>query len=158
MRVEPSGAVTVSTGISPHGQGEETTFAQIVADELGVAIADIIVVHGDTARTPPGIGTFGSRGLVVGGSALVRALASVKEKARKIAAHLLEAAPEDIAFRDGRLRRDGRRRPLRHAAGRSPLRPMAARLPPEIALRPRIGRVFPARTLRLPLQRGHLRR
>nr|MDQ6906327.1 molybdopterin-dependent oxidoreductase [Chloroflexota bacterium] len=94
---------TVSTGISPHGQGEETTFAQIVADELGVAMADIIVVHGDTARTPPGIGTFGSRGLVVGGSALVRALESVKEKARRIAAHLLEAAPEDIEFRDGRF-------------------------------------------------------
>ncbi len=103
VRVEPSGAVTVSTGISPHGQGEETTFAQIVADELGVAMADIIVVHGDTARTPPGIGTFGSRGLVVGGSALVRALESVKEKARRIAAHLLEAAPEDIQFRDGRF-------------------------------------------------------
>ncbi len=103
VRVEPSGAVTVSTGISPHGQGEETTFAQIVADELGVAMADIIVVHGDTARTPPGIGTFGSRGLVVGGSALVRALDVVKEKARRIAAHLLEAAPEDIEFRDGRF-------------------------------------------------------
>lgn len=101
VRVEPSGTVTVSTGISPHGQGEETTFAQIVADELGVAIADIAVVHGDTARTPPGIGTFGSRGLVVGGSALVRALDVVKEKARRIAAHLLEAAPEDIEFRDG---------------------------------------------------------
>ncbi len=103
VRVEPSGGVTVSTGISPHGQGEETTFAQIVADELGVAMSDIIVVHGDTARTPPGIGTFGSRGLVVGGSALVRALESVKEKARRIAAHLLEAAPEDIEFRDGRF-------------------------------------------------------
>jgi carbon-monoxide dehydrogenase large subunit len=112
VRVEPSGAVTVSTGISPHGQGEETTFAQIVADELGVAMADIIVVHGDTARTPPGIGTFGSRGLVVGGSALVRALESVKEKARRIAAHLLEAAPEDIQFRDGRFGVAG-------AAGRS---------------------------------------
>lgn len=103
VRVEPSGAVTVTTGISPHGQGEETTFAQIVSDELGIAFSDIIVVHGDTARTPPGIGTFGSRGLVMGGSALIRALESVKEKARKIAAHLLEAAPEDIQFRDGRF-------------------------------------------------------
>ena len=103
VRVEPSGAVTVSTGISPHGQGEETTFAQIVADELGVAMSDIIVVHGDTARTPPGIGTFGSRGLVVGGSALVRALEPIKEKARRIAAHLLEAAPEDIELREGRF-------------------------------------------------------
>jgi len=103
VRVEPSGAVTVSTGISPHGQGEETTFAQIVADELGVDMSEIIVVHGDTARTPPGIGTFGSRGLVVGGSALILALESVKEKARRIAAHLLEAAPEDIEFRDGKF-------------------------------------------------------
>ena len=157
VRVEPSGAVTVSTGISPHGQGEETTFAQIVADELGVAMADIIVVHGDTARTPPGIGTFGSRGLVVGGSALVRALESVKEKARRIAAHLLEAAPEDIEFREGRFGVTG-------AADRAvTLKEIAAaaygqRLPAEISLRPRIGRVLPARTLRLPLQRGHLRR
>jgi aerobic carbon-monoxide dehydrogenase large subunit len=66
-------------------------------------MSDIIIVHGDTARTPPGIGTFGSRGLVVGGSALVRALEPIKEKARRIAAHLLEAAPEDIELRDGRF-------------------------------------------------------
>lgn len=132
VRVEPSGAVTVSTGISPHGQGEETTFAQIVADELGVAMADIIVVHGDTARTPPGIGTFGSRGLVVGGSALIHALESVKKKARMIAAHLLEAAPEDIEFRSGRFGVTG-------TADRSvTLKEIAAaayggqRLPPEI--------------------------
>ena len=61
--------MTVATGISPHGQGQETTFAQIVADELGVSMDDVIVIHGDTARTPAGQGTMGSRGLVVGGSA-----------------------------------------------------------------------------------------
>ncbi|HEX5501256.1 MAG TPA: xanthine dehydrogenase family protein molybdopterin-binding subunit [Thermomicrobiales bacterium] len=101
VRVEPSGAVTVLTGISPHGQGQETTFSQIVADELGVPMEDIVVVHGDTARTPQGVGTMGSRGLVVGGSALVRSLGKVQEKAHKIAAHLLEASPEDIEYRDG---------------------------------------------------------
>ena len=95
VRVDPGGMVTVSTGVSRHGQGTETSFAQIVADELGASMADLVVVHGDTARTPPGIGTFGSRNLIVGGSALSRAVGQVREKATRIAAHLLEAAPED---------------------------------------------------------------
>jgi aerobic carbon-monoxide dehydrogenase large subunit len=103
VRVEPSGRVTVATGISPHGQGQETTFAQIVADELGVSMDDVIVVHGDTARTPAGQGTMGSRGLVVGGSALVMGLGQIKEKARKIAAHKLEASLEDVGFADGKF-------------------------------------------------------
>ncbi len=103
VRVEPSGKVTVATGISPHGQGQETTFAQMVADELGVSMDDVIVVHGDTARTPAGKGTMGSRGLVVGGSALFKTLGQIKEKATKIAAHLLEASPEDIEFREGKF-------------------------------------------------------
>jgi CO/xanthine dehydrogenase Mo-binding subunit len=103
VRVEPSGRVTVATGVSPHGQGQETTFAQIVADELGVSMDDVIVVHGDTARTPAGIGTMGSRGLVVGGSALMGGLGKIKEKAVKIAAHKLEAAESDVAFEDGKF-------------------------------------------------------
>jgi carbon-monoxide dehydrogenase large subunit len=103
IRVEPSGRVTVATGISPHGQGQETTFAQIVADELGVAMDDVVVVHGDTARTPAGQGTMGSRGLVVGGSALVMGLTQIKEKARKIAAHKLEASVEDVNFAEGKF-------------------------------------------------------
>jgi carbon-monoxide dehydrogenase large subunit len=103
VRVEPSGTVTVATGISPHGQGQETTFAQMVADELGVSMDDVVVVHGDTARTPAGKGTMGSRGLVVGGSALFKSLGQVKVKATKIAAHLLEASPEDIAFSEGKF-------------------------------------------------------
>ncbi len=103
VRVEPSGQVTVLTGISPHGQGQETSFAQIVADELGVGIDDVVVVHGDTARTPQGIGTMGSRGMAVGGVALYRSVSQVRAKAVRIAAHLLEAAPEDIELQNGRF-------------------------------------------------------
>jgi len=101
VRVEPTGKVTVATGISPHGQGQETTFAQIVADELGVPMDDVIVIHGDTARTPAGIGTMGSRGMAVGGVALFRATKEVRLKAVKIAAHMLEASPEDIELVNG---------------------------------------------------------
>ncbi|MGN6562787.1 MAG: xanthine dehydrogenase family protein molybdopterin-binding subunit [Thermomicrobiales bacterium] len=103
VRVEPTGKVTVATGISPHGQGQETTFAQIVADELGVSMDDVVVVHGDTARTPAGIGTMGSRGLVVGGSALMGGIGKVKDKAIKIAAHMLEASADDVTFSDGKF-------------------------------------------------------
>jgi carbon-monoxide dehydrogenase large subunit len=102
LRVEPSGSVTVFTGISPHGQGQETTFAQIVADQLGADYDQIIVKHGDTATTPMGVGTFGSRGLAVGGAALVRAADKVRHKAKRIASHILEAAPEDIELVEGR--------------------------------------------------------
>ena len=102
VRVDPSGNVTVFTGISPHGQGQETTFAQIVADTLGVDYEKIIVRHGDTRETPQGMGTMGSRGLVVGGSALVKAVDKIRQKATKIAAHILEAAPEDIEVLNGK--------------------------------------------------------
>ncbi|MGQ9550167.1 MAG: xanthine dehydrogenase family protein molybdopterin-binding subunit [Roseiflexus sp.] len=102
VRVEPSGTVTVMTGISPHGQGSATTFAQIVADQLGADFDSVVVISGDTAMTPMGNGTMGSRSLAVGGGALVRALAQVREKARRIAAHMLEAAPDDVVFEEGR--------------------------------------------------------
>jgi carbon-monoxide dehydrogenase large subunit len=101
VRVEPSGTVTVYTGLSPHGQGQETTFAQMVADRIGANYDQIIVRHGDTATMPQGIGTFGSRGLVVGGSAIERATQQVRLKAQQIVAHMLEAAPEDIVLKDG---------------------------------------------------------
>ncbi len=103
VRVHPTGRVTVFTGSHSHGQGHETTFAQIVAEELGVSLDDVEVVHGDTEAVPMGMGTYGSRSLAVGGSAIVVALNKVKDKARRIAAHLLEAAPEDIEFQDGRF-------------------------------------------------------
>ena len=96
VRVETNGDVTVYTGISPHGQGQETSFAQIVADGLGVPMEKIGVNHGDTLNTPQGNGTMGSRGLAVGGGAVVMALDKVRDRARAIAAHLLEAAAEDI--------------------------------------------------------------
>jgi carbon-monoxide dehydrogenase large subunit len=102
IKVEPSGTVTVTTGISPHGQGQETTFAQIVADQLGADYDQIIVIHGDTARTPMGVGTMGSRALAVGGEALMRAAATVREKAMRIAALILEAAVQDIVLAEGR--------------------------------------------------------
>jgi carbon-monoxide dehydrogenase large subunit len=102
VKVEPSGSVTVTTGISPHGQGTGTTFAQIVADQLGAEFERIVVKHGDTAITPMGIGTMGSRSLAVGGAALVRAVAQVREKARRIAAHMLEANVDDVELIEGR--------------------------------------------------------
>ncbi|HTP32023.1 MAG TPA: xanthine dehydrogenase family protein molybdopterin-binding subunit [Candidatus Acidoferrales bacterium] len=91
VKIEPTGKVTVLTGASPHGQGEETTFAQIVADELGVDMNDVLVVHGDTAVVQYGIGTFGSRGTAVGGSALYCALQTLKEKLNKFGAMLLKS-------------------------------------------------------------------
>jgi carbon-monoxide dehydrogenase large subunit len=103
VSVEPSGKVTVLTGVSPHGQGQETSFAQIVADELGVELDEITVLHGDTAVVESGVGTFGSRATAVGGTAVLQAAERVKEKAREIAAHLFEADPEDIVFNGGRF-------------------------------------------------------
>src|SRR5215470_17609184 len=101
VRVEPSGTVSAMTGTSPHGQGHETTFAQIIADQLGVEFDQVTVRHGDTSITPMGFGTGGSRSLAVGGSAMLQAAGKVQEKARRIAASMLEAAFEDVELRDG---------------------------------------------------------
>ncbi len=102
VRVERSGKVTVSTGVSPHGQGQETSFAQIVADGLGVPFEDVTVIHGDTGLVPFGIGTFGSRATAVGGAALVMSVDKVIAKAKRFAGHLLEALPDDIEYEYGR--------------------------------------------------------
>jgi len=101
IRVHPTGSVTVFTGTHSHGQGHETTFAQLVHDQLGVPMAMIDVVHGDTDKIPFGMGTYGSRSLPVGGSAMVKAMDKIIAKGRKIAAHLMEASVEDIEFKDG---------------------------------------------------------
>ncbi|MDX1529479.1 MAG: molybdopterin cofactor-binding domain-containing protein, partial [Gammaproteobacteria bacterium] len=101
VRFNPTGNVTVFTGSHSHGQGHETTFAQLVSDRLGVPFENIDVVHGDTARIPFAMGTYGSRSLAVGGSAISKAIDKVIAKGRKIAAHTLEAAEEDIEFKDG---------------------------------------------------------
>jgi carbon-monoxide dehydrogenase large subunit len=102
VRVDPSGTVTAYTGTSAHGQGHETTFAQIVADHLGVDYDKVVVKHGDTAAIPQGNGTGGSRSLAVGGTAIYNATLKVQEKARRIAASMLEAAFEDVALENGR--------------------------------------------------------
>jgi carbon-monoxide dehydrogenase large subunit len=103
VRVHNTGAVTVYTGSSPHGQGHETGFAQIAADRLGVDPAVVEVVHGDTSVGPEGRGTYGSRSLSVGGESVAQAATQVADKARAIVAHKLEAAPEDIEVRGGRF-------------------------------------------------------
>ncbi len=103
VRVHPTGKVQVFIGASPHGQGEETTFAQLVASEIGVDVNDVKVMHGDTDNTPMGWGTYGSRTTAVGGAALILATRKVKEKAKVVAAHLLEAAVEDMDYADGKF-------------------------------------------------------
>jgi carbon-monoxide dehydrogenase large subunit len=103
VRVHPTGKVHVFIGASPHGQGEETTFAQLVSHEIGVDANDVKVVHGDTDQTPMGWGTYGSRTTAVGGAALVLATRKVRDKAKVIAAHLLEAAVEDMDYADGKF-------------------------------------------------------
>ena len=102
VRIEPTGKVTVLTGASPHGQGQETSFAQIAADELGVNINDVTVIHGDTGVVQYGIGTFGSRATAVGGTAVFVAIQKLKEKADKIAAHMLQADASRISFEGGK--------------------------------------------------------
>ena len=104
VRVHPTGSVTVFTGTHSHGQGHETTFAQLVAEKLGVSTDNVEVVHGDTDRIPFGMGTYGSRSAAVGGSAIVKALDKIIDKGKKIAAHLLEASPGDVEFVDGNYR------------------------------------------------------
>ena len=101
VRVHPTGSVSVFTGTHSHGQGHETTFAQIVAETLGVDFEAVDVVHGDTGAIPFGMGTYGSRSLAVGGTAIYNAVQKVIAKGKKIAAHLLEASEEDIEFADG---------------------------------------------------------
>ncbi len=103
VRMLPTGKVEVVTGVSPHGQGHETSWSQIIADRLGVAFEDVEVLHGDTQISHKGLDTYGSRSLVVGGEALVRAADKVIERAMPIASHLLEASVGDIEFKDGRF-------------------------------------------------------
>ena len=104
IRVNPTGSVTVLTGSHSHGQGHETTFAQVVSDALGIPYDQVEIVHGDTAKVPFGMGTYGSRSLAVGGSAIVKAMDKIIDKGKKIAAHLLEASESDIVFEDGQYK------------------------------------------------------
>jgi aerobic carbon-monoxide dehydrogenase large subunit len=101
VRVHPTGGVTVYTGSHSHGQGHETTFSQLVADELGVPMESVEIVHGDTGAIPFGMGTYGSRSGSVGGTALLMSLNKIKEKCKRIAAHLMEASPSDVEWASG---------------------------------------------------------
>ncbi|MGZ4837829.1 MAG: xanthine dehydrogenase family protein molybdopterin-binding subunit [Terriglobales bacterium] len=112
VRIEPTGKVTALTGASPHGQGQETTFAQMIADLLGITPDDVNVIHGDTAIVPYGIGTFGSRGTAVGGTALYIATEKLVKKMAAIAAHLLSTKPEQMEFHDGRVGAKGNKKSL----------------------------------------------
>ena len=103
VRFHPTGKVHVMIGSSPHGQGEETTFAQILAGELGVPVDDVDVIHGDTDNTPMGWGTYGSRTTAVSGAAIAIASRKIKDKAKTLAAHLLEADAADIEYDDGKF-------------------------------------------------------
>ena len=103
VRVQPTGKVSVYTGAHSHGQGHETTFAQVVADRLGIPMADVEINHGDTESVAFGMGTYGSRSLAVGGSAIVKSLDKILEKGAKIAAHKLECSADDIEFVDGKF-------------------------------------------------------
>ncbi|MBM3384142.1 MAG: xanthine dehydrogenase family protein molybdopterin-binding subunit [Betaproteobacteria bacterium] len=107
VRVHPTGSVTVFTGSHSHGQGHETTFAQVVADRLGMPIENVDIVHGDTSKILFGMGTYGSRSIAVGGTAIVKALDKIVAKGKKIAAHLMEAAEADIEFDRGVYRVKG---------------------------------------------------
>jgi carbon-monoxide dehydrogenase large subunit len=107
IRVHPTGGVTVYTGSHSHGQGHETTFSQLVADELGIPMEQVEVVHGDTGAIPFGMGTYGSRSGSVGGTALLMSLRKIKEKGKKIAAHLLEASPDDMEYANGQFQVKG---------------------------------------------------
>jgi len=107
VRVHPTGMVTVYTGSHAHGQGHETTFAQLVADDLGIPIEQVEIVHGDTGAIPFGMGTYGSRSASVGGTAIKMSLGKIREKGKRIAAHLLEASPKDIEYAGGEFRVKG---------------------------------------------------
>lgn len=107
VRVQPTGKVTVFTGAHSHGQGHETTFAQVVADKLGISMNDIHIIHGDTEKIGFGMGTYGSRSIAVGGTAIVKSINKIIEKGKRIAAHLLEASAEDIDFANGNFKVKG---------------------------------------------------
>ena len=103
VRFSHTGKVQVLTGTHSHGQGHETTFSQLIAEKLGVPYEDVEVIHGDTEKTPVGMGTYGSRSLAVGGEAIVKSCDKLIAKGKKIAAHLLEASEGDIEFKDGKF-------------------------------------------------------
>ncbi len=152
VKIEPGGKVTVMTGCSPHGQGEETTFAQIAADELGVGIDDVLVLHGDTAIVQYGIGTFGSRGTAIGGTAMYFAIQELKEKIKKYGAMLLDSRRRDVRQRRLHVQQDRQERTsVRNRCGILPRHETAA----QHGTRPGGHLFLGAAQLHLPLRRAH---
>jgi carbon-monoxide dehydrogenase large subunit len=129
VTVEPSGRVVVRSGVSPHGQGHDTTFAQIAADRLGLELDDVVLRFGDSAVVPRGVGTFGSRSVAMGGSALALALDRIVAKARIMAAHLLGGAPDDVVWDGAELGIGDERLPFRAVAAAAY---QPGRLPPGV--------------------------
>ena len=156
VRFTHTGKVQVMTGTHSHGQGHETTFAQVVAEKLGVPYEDIDVIHGDTDKTPVGMGTYGSRSLAVGGEAIVKACNKIVDKGKKIAAHLMEAAEADIEFKDGQFTRRRHRQVGRHRPGRVH-RLRAAQLPAGRRAGARGVGVLRSAELHLPVRHLRLR-
>jgi len=133
IRVHPTGTVTVFTGSHSHGQGHETSFAQVVADRLGLPLESVEIVHGDTSKILFGMGTYGSRSIAVGGTAIVKALDKIVAKGKKIAAHLLEASESDIEYERGEFKVAGtdRKKMFGEIAFAADRRIVASTLPPE---------------------------
>ena len=156
VRVNPVGTIEVLTGSHSHGQGHETTFAQVVADRLGVPIDQISIVHGDTDKVQFGMGTYGSRSAAVGLSAIVKALEKVEAKAKKIAAHQLEASEKDIVIENGDFKVAGTDKSMatRERRARGLHRAQPAR---RHGAGPEGGRVLRPDQLHLPGRRLHLR-
>ena len=149
IRMLATGKVEVVTGASPHGQGHETAFSQIVADQLGVPYEDVEILHGDTQVSPKGLDTYGSRSLVVGGIAIVNAAQKVVAKAKKLAAHLLEASEDDLEFENGRFTVKGTDKGTGHPGGRLG-RVHGAQLPRGHGAQPRLRRRLRPGELLLP--------
>ena len=152
VKIDPAGKVTVMTGCSPHGQGEETTFAQIAADELGVDIDDILVLHGDTAIVQYGIGTFGSRGTAVGGTAMYFALQDLKAKLKKFGAMLLDS--DDVTLSGGQVicNKTGATKSVQEIAGATY---RAMKLPPNTEPGMICDAFLGASEFHLPVRRAH---
>jgi carbon-monoxide dehydrogenase large subunit len=157
VRVHPTGSVTVFTGSHSHGQGHETTFAQVAAARLGIPVENVDIVHGDTGRVPFGMGTYGSRSISVGGAALMRALDKIEAKAKKIAAHLMEAGDADIDFANGEFSVKGTDEKI--PFGTVALTALcAAQLPPrQVGARPERNCVLRPHQLHIPCRYLHLR-
>lgn len=148
VRIEPTGKVTILTGASPHGQGQETSFAQIAADQLGVNINDVTVVHGDTSIVQYGIGTFGSRATAVGGTAVYYAIEKLKEKAGKIAGFMMEAAGgANVSFKEGKFSVEAAKATAAGApAGQSAVSPPKQVTIQEVALAAHLAKTLPPDT------------